>query len=543
MSSQVFANHETIIAADWLNDIDIDVFGPDHYGAVGNGVTDDLAAINAALAAANGKWIRGNPTKIYAISGNLTLPSTTRMRDIKFKQLAPNDGSRRTIYASGATHIHLENVSVDLNGDGSNGTVASSAGMWFSSVTKLILNNCEVFGNGYTNGIVTASCNDVRMYAPYIHDMTHGTSTSANPLDDRINGIWTLSCNRVVITAPIIKNLLGRWSGQAAFNRYTRGITDGGSKDYHLIAPTIENVDQGYDNTGDNGALRFTVQGGSATNCYTYGFKVANCPQYGSFIGIMAYRCGKSGFVASPPGVNPTSPQVRYIEYIGCQAIDTGYGGHWVAAATVAGFRVEASAAYPDFPRNVRYIGCTSHDSTGNMEYGYFNDAVVPGGAGDEWVETVQCTSKGGTAGDYYGMNQGIARYTLITPTSISNSSETNVPLDTPQVNRCQAVVDGANGTINMLRSGLYSISANIEFAANATGIREVTLYRAGAQVGRQRMAAYAGSNNFLNIQAVVEVEKNDLIQIKVLQNSGGALDLVTASLQIALISPGRGRL
>jgi len=58
----------TVVTKEWLNAIDTHVFSVQHYGAVGDGVTDDTAAILAAIAAsANGKLVF--PAGEYIMSG------------------------------------------------------------------------------------------------------------------------------------------------------------------------------------------------------------------------------------------------------------------------------------------------------------------------------------------------------------------------------------------------------------------------------------------------------------------------------------------
>ena len=280
------------------------------FGASGDGIIDDTTAVVNALA--SGKVVVGNPLSTYAVSGNITLPATAYIRDCKFKQLTPNNASRRTLTATNATSIFLNNVTVDINGDGSNGTVTDAAGIWLSGCNKVVLENVEVFGNGYTNGIVVVDCNDVRMISPYVHDMIHGTASSANPGDDRINGIWLIRGNRVIIIAPKVNNLLGRWLGQPQFNRYTRGITVSGTQGWSIVGPTIDNVDQGIDVTGSENAERGNILGGTVDNCYTWGVKFANTPSFCSVVGVSSWRAGIAGFICSPPA-SALSQQTQYI--------------------------------------------------------------------------------------------------------------------------------------------------------------------------------------------------------------------------------------
>lgn len=47
-----FTDFQTVVPASWLNDVDINVYGVKHFGAIGNGVVDDTVAIQAAVNAA-----------------------------------------------------------------------------------------------------------------------------------------------------------------------------------------------------------------------------------------------------------------------------------------------------------------------------------------------------------------------------------------------------------------------------------------------------------------------------------------------------------
>ena len=68
----------TVVTKEWLNAVDANVFdytiNVKNYGAVGDGATDDTAAINAAIAAASTKSAKTLylPMGVYLISSALT---------------------------------------------------------------------------------------------------------------------------------------------------------------------------------------------------------------------------------------------------------------------------------------------------------------------------------------------------------------------------------------------------------------------------------------------------------------------------------------
>lgn len=513
------------------------------FGAVGDGVTDDTAAVNAALVNAN---LTGRPVSglglTYAVSGNITLPAIADIRDAAFRQLTPNSTSRRTLYQLNGTLCHLVNVKVDRNGTGAYGSVQDAAGIYISATNRVILDNVEVTGSDYGNGIVCVDCDDVRMVNPYVHDMTHGTNATADPGDDRMQGVWLIRGNRAVIIAPRVQNLKAMWSGHAAFNRWTRGIAVSGTKNWTIVAPEIDNVDQGIDISGDENPEFFAVLGGTASNCYTWGYKCANSVQNGQFLGCLAYRCGIAGFVASAPSV-VMSDLTQKIDYIGCRSIGSGYGGVWQASSNVCGFRAMSSVQYPDYPRGVRWIGCTADADGATMEYGFMSDVAL-GGDGDVWVEAVDCSSHGHTVDDYYGLSQGVALRQRSATFSVPNSAWTAIDWDNTTVNRMGATV-GTASEIYIRRSGLYMVSCGVEFAGNATGTRGLRLQRNGSTLAGAfvRISASDTNNKAVTVSSPVLCNSGDLLSAQALQESGGALNILGGSaLSAALIASGMGQ-
>jgi len=94
MADTTFVDGTTVVSASWLNDINKDVysrFNVKLYGAVGDGTTDDTAAINAALAAAYAKSqgtlvlpydnIRTGGATVFLPAGKYKTTSTLNLYD------------------------------------------------------------------------------------------------------------------------------------------------------------------------------------------------------------------------------------------------------------------------------------------------------------------------------------------------------------------------------------------------------------------------------------------------------------------------------
>lgn len=87
-------------------------------------------------------------------------------------------------------------------------------------------------------------------------------------------------------------------------------------------------------------------------------------------------------------------------------------------------------------------------------------------------------------------------------------------------------------GRLTCKTAGLYIISANVQFAANATGIREMDFLLNGATTIRKfQVNTVAGAfGTQLTLTTLKPLAVNDYVQLGVIQDSGGALNVVASS-------------
>ncbi len=139
--------------------------------------------------------------------------------------------------------------------------------------------------------------------------------------------------------------------------------------------------------------------------------------------------------------------------------------------------------------------------------------------------------------------NPPYARVTHNTTQSIANSTDTVLAFNSETVDTA-ALHDTAtnNGriTIPTGEDGYWQFVALVEFAANATGQRKVTLRHNGGGIYGQTQidAAAAGNATWITVSIILNPGAGDYMEVVVAQNSGGALN-VTASCQFSAVRIG----
>ena len=179
------------------------VASPEEYGAIGDGVADDTAAINAALAASGALMLKSGAT--YAIDGsvgvNMTSGSTLYGNGATIKIIPSSNANYVGVRAEGVERCIIENVHVlgDRNehtgtdGEWGHGiAIGNSAnvvvrdcvvsecwgdGLYVSSATDAYINNV-VCDNNRRNGISMISGENVK-FVDCVCSNTNGTAPQA----------------------------------------------------------------------------------------------------------------------------------------------------------------------------------------------------------------------------------------------------------------------------------------------------------------------------------------------------------------------------
>jgi hypothetical protein len=128
----------------------------------------------------------------------------------------------------------------------------------------------------------------------------------------------------------------------------------------------------------------------------------------------------------------------------------------------------------------------------------------------------------------------------VATPISIRDTTPTMVGFDGAAWDNDRMInVAGVHPTrVAIVTPGIYAISANVLFSANARGVRYLRVFRRGTDyIAGIELPAGTVSGTLLSVSAIRELEAGDYLQLEVYQSSGGALDLNSARLAVQRLS------
>ncbi|MCJ9696917.1 hypothetical protein MOV76_35735 [Rhizobium sp. PRIMUS64] len=517
------------------------------FGAAGDGATNDTTAVNAAFA--SGVSLSGRKLT-YAVSGNITIPSGLHLEDATFKQLTPNNASRRTLYADTVSNVTLKRVKVDRNGNGTFGSLGTAAGIYLKSVTNLKTEDIEAFGADMGTGIVFDGCTDFCAVRPYAHDITY-TSASL-PADDQAQGIWFQNCRRFSVVNAVVRHVGGIVGGsfRRAFGRMMPfGL---GCVSFAVIGGILSDGDVGIDLTGSVGNRQFSLYGVTVEDVETWGIKLANYNRFGFVTNCNVYRAGSAGFVGSGPTLNvdagsPTPESLpQHVTFTACGAWDTGYGNTGRGTSQPAGFLVAPGGAsnFQDYPRGYRMVNCVAYDNQAvKTQYHGFRNEISYGGA--PLNECVGCRADGFASGGsgFSGWHFPMAAVSRSTAQVLTNNiaGGQEITFDTERSDGAAMHSPGVPGRISVPRAGFYLITGKGTFQQNVTGMRSLSLTLNGVVQPAINDVQPGSSANDTTCRFSEIVYIGDLlitIGMNAYQNAGGNLNISNCTLTVAEIMP-----
>lgn len=285
----------TLASARTQHDKNKDVINLKDYGAVGDGTTDDSAAINAALVAAVGKRL-DMPAGKYRCLSAINIPSNTEWRgqpgaevflDPAMTLGASFGGLGRAVYSQNTSNVYLENIKFSSLKTG----LTKSITVGFLSVAGLHVKGCTFtdFGNStyYAQGLIAFQSSDIEIENSIFNNCSgDGAALASNCVRYKIvantfsnNGDWGCAlvegCNFGVVEGNIFFNNVSTATGvdRCQYVQFT-GNTMHNNEHGVRVCEFAVSTDK---------CLHITIQGNNIS-LSNYGISIENMNQpYGHF--------------------------------------------------------------------------------------------------------------------------------------------------------------------------------------------------------------------------------------------------------------------
>jgi hypothetical protein len=196
----------------------------DQWGAVGDSVTDDTTAIQAALNYAG--EISLSPGKAYLITSTINIQSNTEL-DGQGSTIRYSGTAGKPILVNQKTNVKIFNLTLD--GQSDTWTTALNYGIGLSQSTDVWIHNCEILeclGAGIEMIDLAAESDRLWITDNYIHNI--GTASHPGGVSYAYgNGIALVDCKNVVVRGNIIHDIYGVAAINSEGNLSNNIIIDG----------------------------------------------------------------------------------------------------------------------------------------------------------------------------------------------------------------------------------------------------------------------------------------------------------------------------
>lgn len=523
---------------------------PIDFGAVGDGVTDDRAALETALES-------GFPVDgcgyTYAIDGSCTPSSIVAFQNANLLQIGDRSISNaQTLNLVGLSDFYLNDISINMGSgvttlfsdDGNSGLYIGGTD-YLNYVTNFRVDNVTVTGNGCGAGIQIRHAKRFFVDGCLVHDRVSGSLP--DPTNDSQDGIELVNCANFTLSNSQCYNLKTRLSGVDTL-KWARGFLFSEIRDCTIVGCVSTTVDQGFDFSGAYvaetnyiGNRRWVISSCMANSCGTYGFKFSNVARDGLVEGCIANNTATIAFVFSGSSVALPVGAEKYntqnIDVVGCKVVNV-LGNGW-SGSTATGFRLMEQGTSPTYPRAIRLSDCHVADTqdTATTLIAYASD-----------VTQVVAPTTGYTANIASTMTNCTADSTVATfnstPTKIgpvicqvtgsSTQSVSNTTWTTLNWNQNTFDPNGLHNTatnsdnIFVKTAGWYRLTALVNFTSNATGSRQIRFLQNGNLVDRSTAIASgsATADTVLVSTILVFANSGDNFRVDSYQGSGGALNV-----------------
>lgn len=182
-------------------------------------------------------------------------------------------------------------------------------------------------------------------------------------------------------------------------------------------------------------------------------------------------------------------------------------------------------------PEIVRVTAHTGSATSATIVRGRFGTAARQHAQGTEWehAPVANATPAAGTIGDFLGIDPPACRVYHNANQSITTSGTSQILVFNSERYDTDAMHSTSVNTsrITFNTPGLYVVTASVEFAANATGERNLELLLNGTTfIALDGRRAQAAGSTYCTIETQYKFAATNYVEIRALQSSGGALNV-----------------
>jgi hypothetical protein len=341
----------------------------------------------------------------------------------------------RTLAISGIkgkmVSVQLEKVKI-IRGSSPQLGGGDGGGILIDRASPVIMRDVEVTGDGKGAGISITNSSKLQLERLNIHDMIWSPYVGDNVFDvaslksikedfswntfpiyqfnaasnrfvrarirEQITGLEVRDCADVNLLDSKIARLQTKLGGKL-IPLQSDGVTLANVTKIRVRNCDVSEVWEGIDFSDIRGE-DFVYENCTATDTFTFGFKLAHPKRNGKMINCTSYRAGDAGFVMEP--------EVQNVEFIQCHALETGSNGYWTKddgsrIMTTGGFRLGTRAGLPT-PTHIKFDRCTAINTNQptTMDFGFACDGGFD--AAEREIIAVGCTTQGARVDGIYNI-------------------------------------------------------------------------------------------------------------------------------------------
>jgi hypothetical protein len=525
------------------------------FGAVGDGVTDDTAAIqaalNAALAAGGGAvtLVRGST---YKVTSKISIQSNCGLLgDGTSTIYAPaanfSNASLSTRYTSTSAVIDMSGqtgvpytananpflIGVRIQSQVSEGRCVDA--VVIRNAASAVVMGCEIYGFPVGCGIKAASLSGETVFANnYIHDFLDNTtawagtpqSTAIEIDGDRVNSVYSFG---VKILNNEIKQIQLGAAAVTAYGYQTDGINiqSIAGADFIVTGNRVIDVGEGIDHWGE----RSVISNNSFTNTYGFGIKLIYGASYNAIQGNVIYNTGVAGIVLA--GSNTVGVgNVTQNDISGNVITNVDYLGVWAATATTAGIKVDNSTgAYSSRVTNNLFAN-NSMNSVGEVgivtgtdpdKNTFINNRILTVGSVG-WVAGSETTP-------IYDAVRTNVRAFLNAAQSIPAATFTKIQFNSKTFDLRTEYDATTNYRWTCQLPGIYAVTCQVRFTGIAANkVIQLDLYRNGGTQLATTQAYTTGADQSVSLTSNVQCAVGDYLEIQFYQGDTVARNITGAT-------------